>query len=196
VRASTFHPLDSQRKRLLFGVGGGLAALVIIGAAVFASQALSPVARDASLKEALTAAILTDKTVVVLPAGNSAGHMSASAVAEMRDRLARVLPTVYTGALLTVKLQRLSAYIDNVASSENFGENTAAGVTNLTMEARLVSASHATISGSYTIWLTGRHIENGKMKNDRIDATYAYTAGLDQVNGAWLVSSWDEQQVA
>lgn len=192
----TFLARDSQKMRLLFRGGGGLAAIVILGATVLAAQAPNTAAVDASLKNALTAAILTDKTIIAVPAGNSAGHMSASAVSELRDRLARVLPTVYTDALLTVKLQRLSAYIDNVGSSENFGENTAAGVTNLTMETMLVSGSHATVHGTYTIWLTGRHRENGQFKDDRIDATYVYTAGLDQVNGAWLVSSWDEQQVA
>ncbi len=90
MRASTFHPRHSQRKRLLVRVGGGLAALVMFGAAVLATEAPNPAARDASLKAALTAAILTDKTVVVVPAGNSAGHMSASAVSEMRDRLSRL----------------------------------------------------------------------------------------------------------
>lgn len=171
-----------------------IAAALAVGATVVAAQA-PDTAQEAKLESAVRAAILTDMTIVTLPAGSTPGHVSERAQAELRDRLVRVLPTVYTGSLLTTKLQALSTTVDALASSEMIGMNTAAGITSLVIDASIVNPSHATLHGTLSVWVTGRHKEDGAIKDDRVEGSYTFTAGLEKVNDVWLVSSWDDQQL-
>ena len=146
-----------RRVRPILTGNPALTVMAVIGLAVLTTAVPSTAMRYAALKSAIQTSILTDMTIVEMPPGNSPGHMSPQAVSELRDRLTRDLPKVYTGELLTVKMQRLSSYIDAAASSENIAENTAAGITSFAMGPILVFGSHATVHGSYAVWLTGRH---------------------------------------
>ena len=169
----------------------------IMGFTLLAAQrGANSTAKEAPLIAAVRTAMVTDMMIVTLPAGSSAGHVSASVVSELKDQLARELPNVYTGTLLTTELQALSTYVDAVALSENIGVNTGAGITSLTIDTSILSTSHATVHGKYSVWVTGRHMEDGHLKDDRAEATYTFTAGLDQVLDTWLVSSWDDQQIS
>jgi hypothetical protein len=148
----------------------------------------------AAINVAVRAAILTDMTVVELPPGNSPGHVTDQVAAELRDRLTQVLPTVYTGDLLTLQLDELSSDIEALRSSESIGSNAAAGITSLTVLSWPVFGSHADVSGSFSSWVTGRHWEGGRLVDDRAEAAYDFNAGLDNVDGRWLVSSWHDRQ--
>lgn len=160
------------------------------------AQEPSAAARNEALSNAIQTAITADMTIIEMPPGNAPGHTSPQAVTELRDRLTRDLPRIYAGELLTVKLQRLSGYVDAAASSDSVAEATGAGITSFTMSTVRVSGSHATVHGTYAVWATGRHkADNGQLENDRSESQYTFTAGLDEVDGRWLVSSWDDTQV-
>jgi hypothetical protein len=175
----------------------GIPSLIILGIlslSLFGSQ--SPTATvDPFLEKAIRSAILTDMTIAILPSGETPGHVSEAAVAELRARLTRVLPTVYTGSLLTTKLQALSTYIDAVRSSENIASNIDARIIDLSFQQTILSGTHATVHGTYSVWAAGRHREDGVLKSEGGEAAYTFTAGLDRVEGVWLVSSWDDLQI-
>lgn len=186
----------SRRVRPILATGGTLAVVAVIGLGVMNAHEPTRAARHEALKNAIQMAIMADMTIIKMPPGSSPGHMSPQAVTELRDRLTRDLPRIHTGELLTVKLQRLSGYVDAAASSDSIAEATGAGITSFTMSAVRVSGSHATVHGSYAVWATGRHkADTGRLEDDRSESQYTFTAGLDQVDGRWLVSSWDGIQV-
>jgi len=193
---ASFLRLGPSHRRLTLAIGclvlAGLAGFSLLGA----QQNPNAAAQDASLTDAVRAAILTDMTIVALPAGSTAGHVTVDAVSKLKDQLVAGLSSVYTGPLLTTKLRALTTYVDAVASSENIAVNTGAGITSLTIDTSILSTSHATVHGKYSVWVTGRHMEDGQIKDDRAEASYTFAAGLDRVLDKWLVSSWDDQQVS
>ncbi len=170
-----------------------LSAAALLGLlAVVPWRALDPT--SAAVAAAVRAAILTDITVVELPPGNTPGHVTAAAADELRERVARVLPSVYTGTLLSLKLDRLSAYVDAVQANESIGANTGAGISSFTALGWPVLGSHADVTGSYAVWLRDEHWQDGSLVVDSSEATYTFSAGLELINGSWLVSSWTDQQ--
>ncbi len=150
---------------------------------------------SAAIDRAVRAAVLTDMTILEVPAGDTPGHVSDQTVADLHDRLATVLPTVYAGDLLALKLSRLSAAIDVMRTNATTGQNTDAGLTRLSIASWPVLGSHAELSGSYDVWVAGRHVENGQLVSDRSEGSYSFTAGLVRIDGRWLVSSWNDQQL-
>lgn len=180
------------------------AAIVIVGAlglVALATVAMSPpdgaasAATNAAIESAVRAAILTDQTVVVMPAEDVPGHVRAETIATLKERLARDLPAVYAGPLLAIKLERLGDYLDVTLTNPNLGQSTGAGITSLEIAGVERSGSHATVAGSYRLWLTGRHLEAGVVTPDRLEGAYSFEAGLDSVADAWRVSSWSERQL-
>ncbi len=150
---------------------------------------------SAAIDRAVRAAVLTDMTVLEVPAGDTPGHISDQTVAQLHDRLAAVLPTVYVGDLLTLKLDRLSAAIDVMRTNATIGQTTDAGVRSLSIASWPLFGSHADVSGSYEVWAAGRHVEHGQLVSDRSEGSYTFTAGLDKIDGRWLVSSWNDQHL-
>lgn len=80
-------------------------------------------------------------------------------------------------------------------TNATIGQTTDAGLTSLSIASWPVFGSHADVSGSFSVWVTGRRIENGRLVSDRSEGQYSFTAGLDKVDGHWLVSSWHDQPV-
>jgi hypothetical protein len=185
---------DSPRRLTFAGLIGigvlAISAFIVSGAA---TSQVSP--DDVALRKVLTTAILTDITVVKLPPGNVPGHVSAEAASQLHEKLVNVLPTVYAGELLTDKLQALSMYVDALKGSDDIAINTDARITGLTISAEVVRGSVATVQGEFTVWVKGRHKEDGALQDDEETATYAFTAGFDKVDGQWRVSSWSDQQL-
>jgi len=143
---------------------------------------------------AVRAAILTDMTIAEPPLGSSPGRVSQAGVAELEDRLDRVLPTVYTGDLLTLKLDRLTEYVTALSSNDALSVNVDAGISSLVVLGWPSFGSHADVSGSVVVWVAGQHWENGSLVDDRSEGAWSFTAGLDKVGGRWLVSTWSSQQ--
>jgi hypothetical protein len=123
------------------------------------------------------------------------GGDRARLVAEAADEWGLTLGEPFED-LLTTKLQRLSVYVDAVATNESIGANTGAGVSDLSIATSIVADRHATVQGRYSVWVSGQHRENGELKDDRSTASYSFAAGLDLIQGRWLVSSWDDQELS
>jgi hypothetical protein len=176
------------------------AALVLILAAIAVAGVTLPgspsATADAGIEVAVRAAILTDKTIVVMPAEDVPGHVRAETITALKTRLAEELPRVYAGSLLSIRLERLDDYLDAARANPNIGQNTAAGITSLDISRVEKSGGHATVSGSYRIWLTGRHLEGGVVTPDRVEGTYTFEAGFDELDGAWHATSWSDQQLS
>lgn len=173
-----------------------LVVVSLLAVALIRAQAPGAAAIDARIEPAVRAAILVDMTVAIPPPGNSAGHLSETAMAELRSRLEKQLPKIYTGSLLTTKLDRLSAYVTALQVDENQGWNTAAGINDLRLETVIVDGPHSTVQGEFDVWVKGLHLESGAPVPDDSQASYVFTAGLDLVGSDWRVSSWEDHQTS
>jgi hypothetical protein len=144
---------------------------------------------DAQIKYQVRAAFTVELQMGILPAGSTPGHVTPETMVEIRARISE-LPKVMTGAMLAAQTDGYTRWLDQMATDENAGVFTEAGLDSIEFDgAASIAGTSATVSGSYTFHWAGLHFEHGKpVPEGRTQSQHDFTAELEKSNGVWLVS--------
>lgn len=174
---------------------GALSALAVTGGVTRSA----PPADPAVIRAVVERAIITDNTLIALPPGMKAGHLTDAERRAVRGRITSEYMKAFAGSALTSRMNGLLAWADRIATDPLQPRTLSFELVNLSMDPPIVVDDVATVTGTYQTVIKGAYDTL-----DGVTATYggtyvhAFTYELERRgnNGTWFVTGSAEQPVS